>query len=117
MKRLLSSILILALAVMLVSCTQTDGAGGKSEGENEEFYLIGEVTNVGAHIEVNVIEGEHAYGIYWVLISDATESKDASGNKISKNDIKVGDTVEITYGGQVMMSYPPQIAARSIKKI
>jgi hypothetical protein len=26
----------------------------------------------------------------------------------------VGDTVEITYGGQMMMSYPPQIVATAI---
>ena len=111
MKRLLSSILILALAVMLVSCTQTDGADGKSGGDNEEFYLIGEVTNVGAHIEVNVIEGEHAYGIYWVLISSQTEVFDKDGNEISVQNIKIGDKVRVVYGGQVMMSYPPQISA------
>ena len=28
-----------------------------------------------------------------------------------------GDTIEITYGGQVMMSYPPQIVASKIQKI
>ena len=40
---------------------------------------------------------------------------DKNGNRTVKAFLKVGDTVEITYGGQVMMSYPPQIVALKIQ--
>ena len=72
--------------------------------------------NTDTGLEVEVIEGEYgASGIYWVIISKDTVFADANGNRISKNSLKVGDTIEITYGGQVMLSYPPQIVAKKIQ--
>ena len=84
----------------------------------EQFVLKGIVKSVSDHsqLEVEVIESDYAYGIYWVHVSDAT-FVDADGNSISVNDIKAGDTINITYGGQVMMSYPPQIVAYKIQRI
>jgi hypothetical protein len=74
------------------------------------------VTSVGEKIGVNVIEAPYGNsGPFWVITSGNTEFIDESGNSVSKCDIKVGNTVEITYGGQVMMSYPPQIVAYAVK--
>ena len=126
MKRLLSSVLLLALGlIFLASCSPDKNSGGRSgagdnpdarEGDGrEEFFLIGEVTNITDRIELNVIEGEYAYGIYHVLVSDQTDIFGKDGGKITLNGIKIGDTVRVIYGGQVMMSYPPQIAAFEVR--
>ena len=61
------------------------------------------------------IEGEYAYGIYHVLVSEQTDIFGNDGGKITLNGIKIGDTVKVIYGGQVMMSYPPQIAAFEVR--
>ncbi len=126
MKRILSSVLLLALGlIFLASCSPDKNSGGRGgagdnpdarEGDGrEEFFLIGEVTNITDRIELNVIEGEYAYGIYHVLVSEQTDIFGKDGGKITLNGIKNGDTVRVIYGGQVMMSYPPQIAAFEVR--
>lgn len=90
----------------------------KEKEENEiknEFILTGIVKAKGEHLEIEVINSDYAFGIYWVLTFDETEFLNKSGEKITKNDISVGDMVEITYGGQTMLSYPPQIVAQRVK--
>lgn len=90
----------------------------KEKEENEiknEFILTGIVKAKGEHLEIEVINSDYAFGIYWVLTFDETEFLNKSGEKITKNDISIGDMVEITYGGQTMLSYPPQIVAQRVK--
>ena len=54
------------------------------------------------------------------IFAFSSSGKAANDYKVSSPDgkltmtINVGDKVEITYGGQVMMSYPPQIVAKKI---
>lgn len=112
MKRLL--ILAIALLTLFaVGCTPTED----TDYSGEKFLLKAIVKSVNdTQLEVEVIESDYAFGIYWVHTSDA-KFVDAEGNTISADDIKEGDTVNITYGGQVMMSYPPQIVAYKIQKI
>lgn len=81
---------------------------------NEDFSMTAKVLSVGERLEVEVISAEYAEGVYWVIVGSDTEIFDIDGNSIEKNDIQVGDIVKIEYNGQVMMSYPPQIVARSI---
>ena len=109
---LLALILILP---MLFAC------GEAEKGENEEpmsdgFRMTAVVTAVGEKIEVNVTESEYATGPFWIIISEKTVFCDENGNKISKADIKSGDSIVITYNGQMMMSYPPQVVATKIQK-
>ena len=127
--------LILLVSIMATSCSVTEAikcwanpneSDDQSADDNNndsttevpddgrEFVLTGIVNSVSDRIEIEVINSDYAFGIYWVLISDSTTIQRADGSKISLSNIKVGDTVEITYGGQVMMSYPPQIAARKV---
>ena len=84
---------------------------------NNTFILKATVISVNEKIEVDVIESDYAFGTYLVITSNETEFLDKNGNKITKNDLSNGMVIEITYGGQVMMSLPPQIAARKIKVI
>ena len=114
MKRIVSIAIMVLVLPLLFAC----GEGGEDESmSNDLFEMKATVNEVGEKIEVDVFEAEYASGIYWVISSELTKLLDKDGNEISKDDIKSGDTVIITYNGQVMMSYPPQVAALSIKKI
>jgi hypothetical protein len=112
----LTNLLILALALtILCGCsdfglnTNVDTSGSK---------MVAEIIAISDKIEVNVIEGEYgASGIYWVNVSSTTLLETEDGACIKLSDLSVGDRVEIKYSGQVMMSYPPQIAAIKITKL
>lgn len=115
MKNIMKIALLVLTLSLLASCTPAQSGGGNGGDEvGQQFTLKAKVNAVGEKIEVDVIEGEYASGIYWVITSEQTELIGELGNKITKDDINVGDTLEIVYNGQVMMSYPPQITARKI---
>jgi hypothetical protein len=81
---------------------------------DDHFVLMGRVTAVSDLLEIEVIDSDYAFGIYWVLVFPQTLLCDSDGNTITLSDIKEGDIVEVTYSGQTMMSFPPQIAAQKI---
>ena len=124
----MKKILLLILAAVLIlsvcscgNCESNDNSGdmsGKpapygSDQLSESYVLKGKVVAVSDRIEIEVVDSDIAFGVYWVLVSDDTELVNELG-KIFLSDISVGDMVEVVYGGQVMMSYPPQIAARKV---
>lgn len=106
---------IIRLAALLLSltclCACSSGNGETSDG----VRMLARITALGDKLEVEVIEGDYgASGIFWVILSDATDIRSRDGSAVSRDALAVGDTVEITYGGQMMMSYPPQIVATAI---
>lgn len=107
-KFLLLSLLSLCL---LAGCTAVKGEGAHPE---EEYTLIGRVTEIGENILVEAEESETAFGPYLVHTPSTTVYTDVAGNRTDRDSISVGDRVRIAYGGQVMLSYPPQIVAYSI---
>ena len=107
-------ILILALMSMLLFATGCPKYEENFEPQGETFVLKAVVNSITDKLEVEVIESDYAFGVYWVLISDSTKYENSEGASISLSDIQPGDTVERTYGGQVMMSYPPQIVAQKV---
>ncbi len=116
MHKILKSILLLLLIMSVVGCDfeTTSEDNDQTENESEKFVLTASVISVNDRLMVDVIAGEYASGIYSVIIADEAKITDKSGNKINLSDIKKGDTLEISYNGQTMMSYPPQIVARCI---
>ena len=86
----------------------------QGEVKMDDFVLKGIVKGRGTHLEIEVIESDYAFGIYWVIVPNSISILDASGNEISLDSIKNGDIVNITYNGQTMLSYPPQIVALAI---
>lgn len=87
---------------------------GFSNGESS-FVMVAMVVSVGDFIEVDVISAPYENtGRFWVRTSQMTVVKNKDGDVISLSDLKNGDIVRITYSGQVMMSYPPQIVAHSV---
>lgn len=111
MKKYIVVLAFVLLACLLFACS-VDGEVENVEG----VKMTAIIKNIGEKIEVDVIEGEYEVsGIYWVNVGSDTVYLNANGLRISKDTLKVGDKVEITYGGQVMMSYPPQIVALQIQ--
>ena len=111
MKKIAFIASILLVLALVTSCYITEG-----EKNLEGVKMTAIIKNIDDKIEVEVIEGQYgATGIYWVNFSDDTVFTNAEGVRLSVSSLKVRDTVEITYGGQVMMSYPPQIVALKIE--
>jgi len=112
-KRIIVAICVALLLPTLVCCSSCDNG----EGDNVEynFKMKARVERVADVIEVDVIEGEYgASGVFWVVTSEKTVFLDREGKSITKHSLKKGDTVEIFYTGQVMMSFPPKIVAGRI---
>ena len=110
-KKLLSAIILAAASVMLMSCTSPS----VTPAPKDEYKLTGTVTEIdNRHIEINVTDTQNAFGIYRILLSDATRFYDRNAEPAAKSDLCVGDTVEVTYNGQVMRSMPPQVVALKI---
>ena len=112
--------MIKALKYMLLalSLLSVGNAAGCDGGDSEHFVMTARVDNVLDKIEVTVIEAPYGNtGPFWVITSEQTVFLGKGGEKISREDINPGDELEITWGGQVMMSYPPQIAALKIRVI
>ena len=120
MKRIFSfslmNLMIVALALLVLCSCENFGTGGGDKIDGTR--MSAEILAIGEKIEVQVIEGDYEVsGIYWVIISPDTKYFVADGKGASLADFSVGDKIEIVYGGQVMMSYPPQIVAKKITKI
>ena len=112
------SAVILAIAVLVCSCAKEEENENMENTENIEtnsFEMLAEIITVDEKTLVNVIEAKYAFGEYLIIIPDDIEITDAKGNKKQRTELAPGQILNITYNGQVMMSYPPQIVARKIE--
>ena len=125
MKNIALVIVAATLLLMFAGCdaqTPDNTPSTGEQGNNTEtpaertdgFVMTAEVKFVGDRVEVDVISAEYASGIFHILVNDGTVILSSDGREITKQDLKAGDTVEITYNGQVMLSYPPQVVAHKI---
>ena len=91
---------------------------GCHEGR-EEFTMRAEITEVmEGELLVEVISAPHGNsGPFFVIAPAETPVLDKDGEKSSVTSLEVGNIIDITYGGQVMMSYPPKIAAIRIERV
>lgn len=91
----------------------------EEKNENGEFFFMAKVldTSERDRFIVDILDSKVAFGHYHVLTGEVTSYFDKDGNAITREDIKVGDTVEIIFSGQVMTSNPPKIAAIRIHLI
>ena len=96
--------------------TETNQDGTAVNTENS-VKMIALITAIDERITVEVLQSPYTSGIHWVLTPAETVYLSKDGTRIEREDMTVGDTVEILYNGQVMMSYPPQIVAKQITRI
>ena len=117
-----SNILVVKAALYPLCFNLLNNCEFTNDGKEIDSIFIEAVKYIYDHygdekIEVEVIYDEYATGTYLVLTSTETEFIGLFGAPITKNDLNEGAIVEIVYGGQVMMSIPPQIVAKKIKVI
>lgn len=113
MKKYFALTALLLLACLLCACSP------RQEVINMNgVKMTAIIKNLDGKIEVEVIEDEYnGSGLYWLNISNETVFADENNETIRRSDLDVGDVVEITYDGKVMLSYPPQIIVLKIKRI
>lgn len=116
MSKKIIAIAIIMMTLLMAGCQGGDDNSVEEKNERGEFVFKGEVTDVSnyRHIEMEIIDSEVAFGTYLALTSSETEFYGSDGNSIEREDIKVGDVIEVVFSGQVMMSYPPKISAQKI---
>ena len=114
MRKTLKIILLIASLSVLSSCFAKNREDSGKIPDIDGVKMRAKIKNIDEKIEVDVIESEYTSGPHLVITFEETEFLNKSGEKIEKSDLQIGDTVEIIYGGQVMMSYPPQIVAKRI---
>ncbi len=83
--------------------------------DNQSVQMIAKVLKNDDVFLVDVIESEYTFGEYILIVNDTTTISDKKGNKIKKTDLTVGDKIKVSYSGQVMLSYPPQVVAYKIE--
>jgi len=106
MRKIINFVSLIMMVIVLIGCTNGEDV--------KEFKMLGLVTHLDEKIEIEVIQGEYAYGTYLIIADENTEILDSNNKKLSKSDLKINDNIEIIYSGQVMMSYPPQVYAIKI---
>ena len=123
--RLFRLFITLLLALSISSCALSENSKNEKENENSDdqnqyipqnsVTMTAKITDVDEKITVEVLESDYTSGTHLVITSDSTIFLGKNGNEISRSDLKENDVVEISYSGQVMLSYPPQIVALQIK--
>ncbi len=113
MKKIIAFLLLLSL-VSLAAVACEEESESEDTPADDRFVMSATVTELGDKILVEVTESEYATGAYLVILSDSVSITDPKGKQKSKDDIALGDTLKITYTGQVTMSIPPQIIAVQI---
>ncbi len=106
MKLFKKLIYLLFFPIILSSFTACDN--------KEQFVMIGKITAINSHIEIEILQDEYNQGIMWVNYSSTTPIYNANNERINLSDLTVGNKIRIVYSGQVMMSYPGQIVAKKI---
>ena len=117
MKKLFKTVILMLLMLSLSACGKHNAEENGGDTPGDGFKMTAKIEAIDEKITVDVIEAEYTSGVHLVILSDSTKILSENREKIKKSDLKVGDTVEILYSGQVMLSYPPQIVAASIRKL
>ena len=104
------------LPLCLLGCSDSVAADGSANpSESTPFVFKGTVTDIGEPLGVEMEETEFTSGLYHVITGEDTLYFDKNGSPTTREAVKVGSVIEISFGGQVMMSYPPKIIAQSIR--
>ena len=90
----------------------SDDASSEPKAEFVLKAIVKKIEN--DRLEVEVIESDYAFGIYHILTASA-KYYNKNGSQVTRESIMVGDTIELSYSGQTMLSYPPQVVAYQIR--
>ena len=109
---LILSVLIIS-TFNLISCNVFRG-DDDMVSENIKAEMVAEILEINDTILVEIKDSEYLFGKCIIILHEDILYLSNSGSKITKSHLKVGDVIKIGYGGQVMLSYPPQVVAYTI---
>ena len=88
---------------------------GKDFMQNS-YRMTARLTELGERLSVEVLQSENGMiGPFWIITPPETRYFDGEGREIPRDALRIGDLLEITFGGQIMLSYPPQTVAGQIR--
>ena len=106
------------LFILIFALTALLGCGSKQvNSSNQSVTMEATILQVGDTILVEVTKSDYAFGEYILHVNNETKFYGENGNKISKSDLAVGNSIKVSYSGQVMLSIPPQVVAYKIELI
>lgn len=109
----------LLFLISLVGCGQGNIVGGGEQVKEPDPFYVGEIEDIDGSIFL-VAGTSETYDAdqFYFRIEEDTQIFDASGGKLTLEDLKVGVEVEIWLSEakpDIMESYPPQAYAGKIK--
>ncbi len=81
---------------------------------NVKVEMVAQILEINDTILVEIKKSDYLMGKCIIILHEDILYLSSNGSKISKSHLKVGDIIKISYGGQVMLSYPPQVVAYKI---
>jgi len=116
MKKILAVLLTALMLLTLVSCSgkedeQYEIVASYSMGESEDDFVV-YVQDLGGVYE----ELYDEKGLYIKMKKDA-KIYDSEGNEITKDDLKLGDTLVLNYTGKLIKNNPKTIKVNKITKL
>lgn len=120
MNKKILALVLACITLFLLGCEpdisgkedENNGGDGNLSLEAGEVVFRGKITEIQkSEIHMEIVESDIAFGLYRVLVQSSTPFYDKDGKEITKDDLKAGDKIDVVFAGQVMQSYPPQIAA------
>ncbi len=115
MKKIVLILSVLIISTFnLISCNVFCG-DDDMVSENIKAEMVAEILEINDTILVEIKDSEYLTGKCTIILHEDISYVSNNGGKISKSNLKIGDTIKIGYGGQVMLSYPPQVVAYVIE--
>lgn len=117
MKNKILALILLTVMLLAVGCkpdTKNDIPSEKNPDGDYAFKGVVTSLDNDRYIEMEIVDSDIAFGIYWVLLSENTVFVNREGLPSDRDMLELGDKIEVTFSGQVMMSFPPQISAWKI---
>ena len=110
MKIIKGIIITLTSFLLLAGCA---GSGASAASEYRFRAVVKTVADSEIEATISYKDGIH-FGDYRILTGADTKYYSADGAAIGREEIETGDVIEVTYNGQVMRSFPPQVVAIKI---
>lgn len=114
MKKILAILMSVSMLLMLSSCGNKDETyeiiASYSVNSTEEDFIV-YVQDLGGVYKVLYDEN----GLHLKLDKDA-KIVDAEGNEITQGDLRVGDTLKVSYSGKLIKKNPKTIKVYEITK-
>ena len=108
MKRFICIMMLVSILPLIIACSKNE-----TTEMNMEFNAT--ILKIESGFISVDTEDEIVFGKYRVNVGEITKYYDTKGKEITKDDLKEGDKITVSYNGQETRSIPPQVYGLKIK--